>query len=75
MVDSDSDDMPPPLEDMTEQVTAMQKKKGIQNQSKKVIEDEGEEIRLAPKKKPEAIPVKSTNSNVTRIMPTEESAP
>ena len=74
MSDSD-DDMPPPLEDMTEQVTAMQKKKGIQNQSKKVIEDEGEEIRLAPKKKPEATPVKSTNSNVTRIMPTEESAP
>ena len=75
MVDSDSDDMPPPLEDMTEQVTAMQKKKGIQNQPKKVIEDEGEEIRLAPKKKPEATPVQSTNSNITRIMPTEESAP
>ena len=47
-MDSDSDDMPPPLEDMTETVQAMQKRKGGPSKQLKQ-EDEGEEIRLGPK--------------------------
>mgnify|MGYP001445998458 CR=1 FL=1 len=39
-----------------------------------VEEDEGEEIRLGPKKTP-AASVSTSNSNVTRIMPSDDSAP
>lgn len=60
MVDSD-DDMPPPLEDMSEQINAMQAKKNKQavggasnavSRSNNVDDDDGEEIRLVPRKKP-----------------------
>ena len=67
-MDSDSDEMPPPLEDMTETVQAMQKRKGGPTTQVK-LEDEGEEIRLGPKKQP------TPNQNITRIMPTEEKKP
>ena len=74
MADSDSDDMPPPLEDMSSQLTAQQKAKAAQPNKQKVEEDEGEEIRLGPKKTP-AASVSTSNSNVTRIMPSDDSAP
>lgn len=55
MVDFD-DDMPPPLEDMSAQVAASQARKQAHGQattSSRADEDDGEEIRLVPKKKPE----------------------
>ena len=55
MVDFD-DDMPPPLEDMSAQVAASQARKQATGQaaaSSRADEDDGEEIRLVPKKKPE----------------------
>ena len=72
MADSDSDDMPPPLEDMSEQIAAHQKGKA-QQAKKNVEEDEGEEIRLAPKK-PETQNTETSKSNITRIMPSDDGA-
>ena len=55
MADSDSDDMPPPLEDMTEQIKINKQKKeeafGKSYGGAGKSEDHTEEIRLAPKKK------------------------
>ena len=57
MSDSD-DDMPPPLEDMSEQIQISKKKKqeamGYMFGGANKSEDHVEEVRLAPKKKPEA---------------------
>ena len=45
---SSDDDMPPPLEDMSEQVT----KSKVLRESKNPTVDDGQEIRLKPKAKP-----------------------
>ena len=73
-MDSDSDDMPPPLEDMSEQLTAKANNQMPQFNKQKADEDEGEEIRLGPKKTSGANAAAS-NSKVTRIMPSDDSAP
>ena len=83
---SSDDDMPPPLEDMTEQVNAAMARKqklgaalgqpvrsaaAAQQQE----EDYGEEIRLVPKKKPAAAAGSGqagSGKGITRIAPTED---
>ena len=74
MSDSD-DDMPPPLEDMSAQVSAAQARKkqmggAVTAASKNVNADldDGEEIRLVPKKKPETT-ASITHTTNTRIEP------
>jgi len=73
-MDSDSDDMPPPLEDMSETLAAKAKPVGPEYIKKKVDENEGEEIRLGSKK-PAATSTAATDPKITRIMPSDDSAP
>lgn len=80
MSDSD-DDMPPPLEDMSAQVSAAQARKkqvgGSTIAASKTINadfDDGEEIRLVPKKKPETA-ASLSHPAITRIAPSEDLQP
>ena len=62
---SSDDDMPPPLEDMSEQLALNQKsKQNIQGQVYDKTNDHVEEVRLAPKKE--------SNSNISVIKPSDD---
>ena len=68
---SDSDDMPPPLEDMSAMIenNSQMKKKALGPEADK-SKDHVEEVRLAPKKKAE--PAKAADAGVSVIKPRDE---
>ena len=77
MSDSD-DDMPPPLDDFTEQISkakeAREKKAPSSLFGSKPDEDEGEEIRLKPKPKPQTTVIPEQKPQVQQVQEVKPAA-